>query len=298
MAITSNDVKLLFYAHKCGISFEKTLTLGRLKLYVPVDSIQQLANRSGFNHRSIKDIPFPDAYSEPLFEFLGSKLSDSIDVSDYEKATLIHDMNQPVPSLWENKYSVVIDSGTLEHIFNFPQAIMNCMKMIRAGGHFIGITPVNNLMGHGFYQFSPELYFRVFNEENGFRIKKLMIASAHEDGSYSDWYEVADPKMVKSRVILVNQLPTYLMIFAEKISSETIFKTFPQQSDYTEKWNKAGDQKQQKVSWKKKIYQALIPAKLRDVIYILNKSSRTKNLNTLDLGALNKDHFKKVDDID
>ena len=68
----------------------------------------------------------------------------------------------------KNKYTLVIDGGCLEHIFNFPVAIKNCMEMLQEGGHFIGITPANNLMGHGFYQFSPELYFRIFSKENGF----------------------------------------------------------------------------------------------------------------------------------
>ena len=57
----------------------------------------------------------------------------------------------------------MIDSGSLEHVFNISQALRNCLEMVESGGHFISIGPANNAMGHGFYQFSPELYFRILS---------------------------------------------------------------------------------------------------------------------------------------
>jgi 2-polyprenyl-3-methyl-5-hydroxy-6-metoxy-1,4-benzoquinol methylase len=53
----------------------------------------------------------------------------------------------------------VFDGGTLEHIFDYPTAIKNCMKMVKPGGHLLLTTPANNWFGHGFYQFSPELFY-------------------------------------------------------------------------------------------------------------------------------------------
>jgi len=42
---------------------------------------------------------------------------------------------------------VVIDSGSLEHIYNFPVAIANCMKMVKVGGSFFIFNMANNHMG-------------------------------------------------------------------------------------------------------------------------------------------------------
>jgi hypothetical protein len=220
MAITTNDVKLLFYAKKLGVSFEQTIMLGRLKLYASHDVIKESIDHFKNNLKSLEEVPFTDEYSEPLFKILGAVHIDSLDVSNYEKATLIYDMNHPLPESLLKKYSVVVDGGTLEHIFNFPQAITNAMNLVKTGGHFIGISPVNNLMGHGFYQFSPELYHRVFGRENGFAIKKMIIVSVDTNGNYGDWYEVADPRAVKTRSVLMNQFPTYLMSIAEKSADE------------------------------------------------------------------------------
>jgi hypothetical protein len=39
------------------------------------------------------------------------------------------------------------------------------------------VSSANNQMGHGFYQFSPELFHRVLSTENGFRVRAMYIAT-------------------------------------------------------------------------------------------------------------------------
>src|SRR6476646_5772715 len=175
MGITKNCSTFLFYSKILGVAFDQTLMLGRLNLLTSKEEIQENIARFKNNVKQLKEVLFKDEYSEPLFEILGASKVDSIDFSDYEKASVIHDMNQPVPETLKDKYTAIVDGGTIENIFNFPVAIKNCMEMLRTGGHYIAITPVNNLMGHGFYQFSPELYYAVFAADNGFAIKKIVI---------------------------------------------------------------------------------------------------------------------------
>ena len=103
-----------------------------------------------------------EGYAEKFFQILGASHITSFDKSDYQVATCLHDMNAPIEGSLKNRFSVVLDSGTLEHVFNFPQAIRNCMEMVKVGGHFIQITVANDFIGHGFYQFTPELMYRVF----------------------------------------------------------------------------------------------------------------------------------------
>ena len=49
--------------------------------------------------------------------------------------------------------------------------------MVKLGGHFIGVYPIDNFCGHGFYQFLPELFFRCFSQENGFESLKNAFIS-------------------------------------------------------------------------------------------------------------------------
>src|SRR5439155_1047463 len=115
------------------------------------------------------------------------------------------------------------------------------------GGHFFLLTPANNFCGHGFYQFSPELFFRVLSRENGFEVARMI---ALEDGvgrsslfgvKYDfnirgPWFEVRDPAQVGDRVSLLNHNEVSLFILARKLSREVVFKTAPQQSDYVPQW--------------------------------------------------------------
>ncbi len=81
----------------------------------------------------------------------------SLDCSDYEHCDIVHDMNRPIDPSHHGTFDVVIDGGSLEHIFNFPVAVANCMNLVKVGGSVFIFTPANNHMGHGFYQFSPDV---------------------------------------------------------------------------------------------------------------------------------------------
>ncbi|HET6995263.1 MAG TPA: hypothetical protein VFI06_09800 [Chitinophagaceae bacterium] len=298
MAITNNCSTFLFYARSLGVSYDKTLMLGRLNLYATQAHIQEDINRFKNNSKKLEEVVFKDGYSEPLFEILGASQTDSIDFSDYEKANLIHDLNLPVPSDLKGKYTAVVDGGTLEHIFNFPTAIRNCMEMLQVGGHYLGITPANNLLGHGLYQFSPELYYGIFREENGFEVKKIIIVTQNSVSTQSDWYEVADPKKVRSRVMLSNSNPTYLMVLAKKIKEQPIFQKPVQQSDYEMVWNINSALQKNEVpkdeNRLKYLYRKYVPRPLKVVAHRVYDLFNKKEEINEDLGKINADHFKKM----
>jgi hypothetical protein len=126
-------------------------------------------------------------YSENFFSFVGAKSIVSFDYSPYENPTYLHDMNDPTPEAFKESYTVLFDGGSLEHIFKFPMAIRNCMEMVRVGGHYLAITPANNFLGHGFYQFSPEIYFTVLSAETVLMLKNLLRLriKPHQSGVWS-----------------------------------------------------------------------------------------------------------------
>lgn len=298
MAITKNCSKFLFYTKSLGVSFDTTLTLGRLTLYATKEDINKNISFFKNNKKNINDVDFKDEYSEPLFQILGANVTDSIDFSDYEKATILHDLNQPVSDTLKGKYSVIVDGGTIEHVFNFPVAIKNCMEMLRVGGHYIGITPINNTMGHGFYQFSPELFFNVFSTENGFAVNKMIVCAQNPDGEYSEWYEVSDPAKVKSRVMFVNSKPTYLMVLAEKKADVQVFSTPPQQSDYQTLWTIQKALKENKIPPNegrlKYVYRKFTPRPLKIFLHNVYDLFTKEKITDENLGDINAEHFKKM----
>lgn len=224
-------IQFLARSKDLGISLERVLTLGRQWVYAKPADIRRLLARNGIDLSAaeIDTLLADKGYCEPLLKLLGARHVDSMDVSTYENATIVQDLNQLWPEDLSNRFSLVVDGGTLEHVFEFPTALRSCMRAVAPGGHYLSITPANNMMGHGFYQFSPELFFRAFTAENGFAIEKVLLYQQPWD---SVWYEVADPTQIRARVELVNDRPAYLIVCARKLSSSAGLTQPPVQSDY------------------------------------------------------------------
>jgi hypothetical protein len=236
MGISAHGARFLAYARSVGVDFGQTAMIGRQGLYATADEMRRVLAGFGMapSDAEIDAICCGGSgYVEKLLEYLGAETAHSFDVSDFEAATFTHDMNLPIPAQFAEKYSAVLDGGTLEHIFNFPTAIKNCMEMTRLGGHYLAITPANNFFGHGFYQFSPELYFSVLSADNGFEIERMM---AFEDLDDAPWYAVRSPRDVRGRVTLTNSQPVFLLIIARRMALAPIFQSPPQQSDYLARW--------------------------------------------------------------
>ncbi|MEQ1763883.1 MAG: hypothetical protein ABL984_12160 [Pyrinomonadaceae bacterium] len=238
MGLDSNGIKLLLYARKLGVDFASTATIGRQFNHADPAEIRRIflsAGEAMLDPATLQTmLDDHNGFSEGIFRLLGAKATESFDASDFEGSTHVHDFNLPISDRFKASYTTVFDGGTLEHVFNYPTALKNCMEMIVEGGHFLGISPVNNFPGHGFYQFSPELFFRIFSVEQGFEILDMIFV---EDYSDAPWYRVADPKSLGHRVTFENTRPAYLLLIACRRSIEPIFQSFPQQSDYAATWN-------------------------------------------------------------
>ena len=225
MGIDKDVAKFLLSARERQVDFKNSLMLGNQKLQFFNYDYTHLADAFKLdNFTRIKT-------ASDFLRFLGAEEISAMDFSDYEGATILHDLNKPVGVELKGKYTFVLDGGTTEHVFNFPLALANAMEMVATGGHLVIITGGNNFLGHGFYQFSPELFYRALSEENGFAVKRMIAAEVG-----GRWYEVADPKDIKARVELVNDKPVYLMVLAQKLASKPLFTSAPQQSDYVEMW--------------------------------------------------------------
>jgi hypothetical protein len=235
MGLDAAAVKFVCAAKSSGVDFSETLMVGRQDFFPQPKALERVFSILNIN-RDVERYLNDNDFSEDFFRLVGAKDVSSIDYSSFEDATFVHDMNTPIIDDLKQRFSVVYDGGTLEHIFNVPTALKNCMEMVRVGGYFMQANMANNFMGHGFWQFSPELLFRVFSPENGFEIETVLLHEVVTDGG---WYAVSDPSTVKKRVELCNSVPTYLLVIAKRVAEVEIFKTPPFQSYYAEAWDQA-----------------------------------------------------------
>ena len=263
MGIIYHQAKALLEARQQGVSFANTLTVAHLSLYLhPVERdrlrLARQADEPTASETALDQYTFGDFSDAFMRDFLGVKHLEILDYSTYEGATIRHDLNEPIPESMHGRFDAVIDGGSLEHVFNFPVAIANLMNLVKLGGTVFLATPANNLCGHGFYQFSPELMFRVFAEENGFELKGVALQEARFPGvelvRAGRVYQVIDPRDVHTRGGLVSKRPVMMMVQARKVAVTPLFARAPLQSDYVAKWN------QEEVSSKGSLFTRVIAA--------------------------------------
>lgn len=246
MGIIGYDAKALLEARISGVSFHRTLTVGKQSIYLHPSELRDLwkilKRRAPLEIVPQTRYEFGEHADRFCREFLGVAELDSIDYSAYEGATITHDLNRPVPNELKGRFDAIIEAGTLEHVFNFPVAIGNLMEMLKVGGHLFMTTVANNLFGHGFYQFSAELMYRIFAEENGFKINTIKLLEATFPGvtltPIKNVYSVVDPEVVKGRVGLRCAHPVLMAIEATKTATVSLFVNAPLQSDYVAAWSR------------------------------------------------------------
>ena len=237
MGVGYQGLQLALLAKRRDVDFSRTITLGRQNHFMHAQFLQEMCDRFGvaLREQDVKDA-FVNDYAEGVFRALGAKTVDSIDASNYEGANIIHDMNRPIGRSLIRKYTCVVDFGTLEHIYNFPTALKNATDMLVEGGWFLSATIANNFMGHGFYQFSPELFLR-YLPANGFTDVEVFLVPFR---NFPYYFKVNDPKDLRGRVELVNAEPIVMSVLARK-RKHVSDMVAPIQSDYYEQFWKGQD---------------------------------------------------------
>jgi hypothetical protein len=234
VGISLQSARFLLACRRKNICFRRMATIGHQSFCIPRAQVQSLLAEFGFHPGAAQLSEIENCagtFADAFLRFLGAEELVSLDANSFENATVVHDMNRPIPSHLKQRFDLVFDGGSLEHIFNFPSAIANCIDMVCEGGHFIGINPTNNYSGHGFYQFSPELYYRVFSSDYGLRTLNVVVAETR-----GPFYAVPDPAKMNRRVSFLNSEPAEVMVLAQKKTSVPLLVNPPQQSDYAALW--------------------------------------------------------------
>jgi hypothetical protein len=237
MGLDADGLKFLLLGRAEGVDFSRTATIGRQWIYrLDEAALQRIFRAFGMplaadeGRRLLEE---EDGFAETVFRRLGAVTVAALDASDYEGSQIIHDMNEQIPPQLRRRFSTVLDGGSLEHVFNFPVALANCMEMVETGGHLVVMTPANNYFGHGFYQTGPELYYRALTPRNGFEVDRVLLREARWR---ERWYEVADPAVLGRRLAWMSSLPVGLYVRARRVNDAPSLVTMPQVSDYRSRW--------------------------------------------------------------
>ena len=237
MSVDLSTVQLLLGAKLLGAEFTRSLTLGRQAFYPDEHSLSLALRMAGVEADAHCLLQSAKGWSEGFFELLGAQTVDSLDQSPFEGANIVQDLNKEIPDSLRQRFTLVFDGGTLEHVFDFPAALRNCLEMISIGGWFVQMTPANNFMGHGFYQFSPEYAYRALAADSGFEVVAVLLVEAVRGGR---WYTVADPVRVGHRVQITNRLPMLMCTLAKRTHVAPVLAKLPLQATYQSVQQTAG----------------------------------------------------------
>jgi len=115
---------------------QNALMLGRQKFHIKGKYRRHVRRtlRAAGLHPDIPGYEQPDGFAETFLRKIGYPTPLSLDASPYESCDLTHDMNEPLPADLRERFDIIIDGGTLEHVFNTPQALDNVFHMLREGG--------------------------------------------------------------------------------------------------------------------------------------------------------------------
>ncbi|MCE1227550.1 MAG: class I SAM-dependent methyltransferase [Geobacteraceae bacterium] len=198
MGMIELTVKLLMKQSKKAPFVNRHLvTIGRQGICFPTSDLVKWAQQSDFNLddtqliASFRENRFPT--DEEFFRSLGFASVDSIDCSEYENASIICNLNSDIPEELYNRFDVVYDGGSTEHMFNVPKAFENYNKMLKVGGMVIHSLPSTGCLDHGFYMFSPTLFYDYYTQNQWDIVDFYMLNIPCN--TFSNWniYEYGEP---------------------------------------------------------------------------------------------------------
>jgi hypothetical protein len=99
-----------------------------------------------------------------IYYYFGYKYITSLDKSNFEGANFFKNLNEMPDendSKFKQKFDLVIDGGTSEHVYNPIVAFANYFYFLKISGRLVQLLPVNNYIDHGIYQFSPTFFWSI-----------------------------------------------------------------------------------------------------------------------------------------
>lgn len=225
---------ILSHKHLPRENRHSVMSLARQQIHIHPQIMHYIFQKHGIN------APLHECgeYFEAFFKNMGYAVTDSIDNSAYENATIIHNLNLPL-RFQGNQYNYVLDGGTIEHIFNCPQVCENIINVMEVGGIYCSVTVNNNFSGHGIYQFSPEFFLSAFTPKYGMEVLELYLAEVNADRE--QWIDVKSFNGWRNNTQINTQNSVYIIAIIRKISNEreSLLLNPPNQYSYESvDWNK------------------------------------------------------------
>lgn len=213
-----------------AMNYEKTIQLFNDEGYIVPQNIlestksktkKDLKTRVGKGKDFISD--------EVFFGLLGINNLSIMDVSSYEGADILHNLNHPIPKELFTKFDFIIDGGTFDHCFDLRIAFQNVSNMLKPQGRVFQWNAASNFTGTSYLSFGPDLFYDYYIL-NQFADCKVYVAEVDTLSQADNWdfyyFQGLDhyDHLVSKRIMMV-------VVLAQKHISSTCDK-MPVQAQY------------------------------------------------------------------
>ncbi len=172
MGISTHIFRAFLREHKHRPFVGKGLLIGRQSVFFDVAQARHICESEG--------VPMSDTFAEAdvdtrgggeiidydLFASFCDMRMDALDITAYEHANIVHDMNEPVPEHLENQYDFIFNGSCMDNLFSPGEFMNNCTKMLRPGGRVVNIEHGSMYPG-AYITYSPD-YFLDYYAVNDF----------------------------------------------------------------------------------------------------------------------------------
>ncbi|OGZ69848.1 MAG: hypothetical protein A3D44_03035 [Candidatus Staskawiczbacteria bacterium RIFCSPHIGHO2_02_FULL_42_22] len=235
MGLLRRHLYLLAAEHKKYPMTGDVLTLGQQSVHAPLNEVMSLFKQQDV---FLKELPagfdtknkIPDwkgtkyghyTNCQAVAMLLGAQKVYAADVSTYENPDIVMDFSLPVDKKYYNAFDVILDVGTLEHIFDISTALENIRLMTKPGGIIILGTWTSGAINHGFYQICPTLFYDYFTKNSFDDINCFMlVGSALNYEKKAAIYQCKKPAMIQD-LTFNSKTGIETMFFARKKVSST-----------------------------------------------------------------------------
>lgn len=190
MGLQTTDIIQILKLYN-GNNEKNMCMMGKQFINIEWKKFMDMVDQFGFDYKEdiyeeIKDVYPVDAYV--FFKMFGFVEVHAVDVMPYEGADIIFDLNRDdaLPDDLYEKFDLVIDGGTLEHVFNVNNAIRNMSYMVKENGYIFHLVPAAGLVNHGFYSISPTFFLDYYGKQ--FNIVELKMKFLLEEWEFNQCY--------------------------------------------------------------------------------------------------------------
>lgn len=191
MALYQSElIKVLKYLNTYMEAGGSILMLGVQKILIDKKSFETTIRRMGipYDVRKWNEIASDgkkeiDTFS--LLEVFGYGDVHALDISDYEGADILMDLNNEMMEE-QREFDFVMNIGTLEHVYNVATAMNNIYRLTKEQGYILNIGPAAGYVDHGFFSFSPS-FFEDYFMENDCSVIDIFLELINDKTVYEKW---------------------------------------------------------------------------------------------------------------